>query len=200
MTAHLKDIVISDLYKSFGAGAVLRGFSCRIPAGGKVCVTGASGQGKTTLLRILMGLETADAGTVSGLDGQRLSAVFQEDRLCENLSAFSNVMMVNKGSLRRAAVIAALEAVGLKGHEYRPVRELSGGMRRRAVITRALLAEYDVLFLDEPFKGLDEDTHRTVMTFAREKSQGKTVILVTHDPREGEFIGAVRVQLPDAGA
>jgi NitT/TauT family transport system ATP-binding protein len=193
------DIVVTNLDKSFGANVVLRGFSCRIPAGGSVYVAGASGQGKTTLLRILLGLLPPDAGTVSGLAGQRLSAVFQEDRLCENLSAFSNVMMVNRGHLTRAAVSAALGAVGLAGHEYRPTRELSGGMRRRTAIVRALLAEYDVLFLDEPFRGLDEDTSRTVMAFVREKSRGKTVVLVTHEPREAEFLGAVRIPLPPGG-
>ncbi|MDR0434674.1 MAG: ATP-binding cassette domain-containing protein [Gracilibacteraceae bacterium] len=189
-------IEISNLYKSFGANSVLRGFSCRIPDGDAVYVAGPSGQGKTTLLRILMGLETADAGSLSGLAGKRFSAVFQEDRLCENLSAFSNVMMVVTDPLARDEVKNALRAVGLAGHEHRPARELSGGMRRRTAIVRALLAEYDILFLDEPFKGLDEDTRRTVAAFTREKSRGKTVIMVTHEPRDAESMGATLITLP----
>jgi NitT/TauT family transport system ATP-binding protein len=184
------DIKISGLCKSFGGGEVLRDFSCVIPAGRTVCLTGPSGEGKTTLLRILLNLEEADAGTVSGLEGKRFSAVFQEDRLCENMSAFSNVMMAVKGRVSREEVSAALAEVGLGGHEYRPVRDLSGGMRRRTAIVRAVLAEYDVLFLDEAFKGLDEETRGSVMAFTREKARGKTVIMVTHELREAEAMGA----------
>ena len=141
---------------------------------------GPSGCGKTTLLRILLGLETADAGTITGLEGRRMSAVFQEDRLCENVSAVSNLRLVNPALSRRAAE-AALTELGLGEALSQPVREFSGGMKRRVAILRALLAEFDLLLADEPFKGLDEETKRQTMAYFAEHTRGKTVILVTHE-------------------
>ena len=85
----------------------------------------------------------------------------------------------------------ALAAVGLAGCLRQPARELSGGMRRRVAILRALLAEYDLLFLDEPFKGLDRETKETVMADTRRRCAGRTVLLVTHDVAELDAMGAV---------
>ena len=82
-------------------------------------------------------------------------------------------------------------AVGLAGCLRQPARELSGGMRRRVAILRALLAEYDLLFLDEPFKGLDRETKETVMADTRRRCAGRTVLLVTHDVAELDAMGAV---------
>ena len=147
-------IQVRNLSKSFGDKAVLRNFSADFPAGAVTAVMAPSGGGKTTLLRLLMGLETADGGTVEGLEGLRQSAVFQEDRLCENLSAQANLRLVNP-SLSAKEAEEALAAVGLAGCGGQRVAEFSGGMRRRVAILRALLARWDVLFLDEPFKGLD---------------------------------------------
>ena len=142
-----------------------------------------SGAGKTTLLRILMGLEQADGGTVGGLEGLRLSAVFQEDRLCERLDPVANIRLVNPG-LSRETVLRALEGVGLDGCAGQKAEELSGGMRRRVAILRALLAPYDLLLLDEPFRGLDRKTKALVMEDTRRRCEGRTVLLVTHDPTE----------------
>ena len=151
-----------------------------------------SGGGKTTLLRILMGLEAADSGTVEGLAGLRQSAVFQEDRLCQTLSAVSNIRLVNP-SLSLSEAEAALSAVGLAGCGNQRVAEFSGGMRRRVAILRALLAQWNVLFLDEPFKGLDTGTKNLVLADTRRRCAGRTVLLVTHDPGEAEALGAVQV-------
>ena len=118
-----------------------------------------SGKGKTTLLNILLGLEPYDRGIIRGLEGKRKSAVFQEDRLCENLSSRANIRMVGR---ERAAVAVsflkrwkrAWKLWKLKEWGDRPVRELSGGMKRRTAILRALLADWEILFMDEPLKGL----------------------------------------------
>lgn len=138
-----------------------------------------------------MGLETPDRGTITGLQGLRLSAVFQEDRLCENLNPVSNLRLVTP-TLSQSAAEGALTAVGLTDCLHQPVRELSGGMRRRVAILRALLAEYDLLFLDEPFKGLDRETKEVVMADTRRRCDGRTVLFVTHDPTELEAMGAVQ--------
>ena len=187
----MQDIVIRGLSKAFEGKQVLRDFSAVLPAGQVTGLMAPSGAGKTTLLRILMGLETPDRGTITGLQGLRLSAVFQEDRLCENLNLVSNLRLVTP-TLSQSAAEKALTAVGLTDCLHQPVRELSGGMRRRVAILRALLAEYDLLFLDEPFKGLDRETKEVVMADTRRRCDGRTVLFVTHDPTELEAMGAVQ--------
>ena len=187
----MQDIVIRGLSKAFDGKQVLRDFSAVLPAGQVTGLMAPSGAGKTTLLRILMGLEMPDRGTITGLQGLRLSAVFQEDRLCENLNLVSNLRLVTP-TLSQSAAEEALTAVGLTDCLHQPVRELSGGMRRRVAILRALLAECDLLFLDEPFKGLDRETKEVVMADTRRRCDGRTVLFVTHDPTELEAMGAVQ--------
>ena len=183
------EITIKHLFKSFGTHTVLHDLNACIPAGQVTWVSAPSGKGKTTLLRILMGLETADSGEITGLDGQKQSVVFQEDRLCENLSTLSNIKLPSP-QLQNQTIEEALDKVGLGAYAHCPVSECSGGMKRRVAILRAPLADYDILFLDEPFKGLDADTKALVMADTKERSHGKTVILVTHEPAEAEALGA----------
>ncbi len=186
-----------NITKKFGSLTVLDGFSHEFAEGSFTAVMGSSGCGKSTLLSVLMGLLAPDSGTVTrGSD--RLSAVFQEDRLCENLSVLSNLRLVQSRKKERSGLIPELEAVGLYDCADKPVRELSGGMKRRTALLRALLADYDILFLDEPFKGLDAQTKNTVMSYTRGKTAGKTVILVTHDPEEADFFGGETVMLSRA--
>ena len=198
----MEGICLQGLEKSYGGRTVLHQLSAVFPAGAVTCITAPSGGGKTTLLRILMGLESADSGTITGLDDLKQSAVFQEDRLCEHLTPVSNIRLV-RPALSSASVLDAMQAVGLSGCEKQPVRELSGGMRRRVAILRALLADYDILFLDEPFKGLDHDTREKVISFTRARCAGRTVLLVTHDRSEAEALGAQtylelsRASIPD---
>ena len=180
------------LCKSFGEKSVLRDVSGTLAAGRITGLMAPSGAGKTTLLRILMGLEQADSGRIDGLDGLRLSAVFQEDRLCDQLDGVSNLRLVTP-SLSRAEARNALEAVGLADCIGQPTRELSGGQRRRVAILRGLLADYDLLILDEPFKGLDRDTKQLVIEDTQRRCMGKTVLLVTHDPTELDALGVTEL-------
>ncbi len=183
------DIVLNSICKAYGDNRVLVNFSAVIPAGKIACVTGPSGRGKTTLLRLLMGLESPESGDILGMAGLRLSAIFQEDRLCENLSPVSNIRLACPQRSQRD-IAAALEAMGLAGCVAQPVRTLSGGMRRRVALLRALMADYDILFLDEPFKGLDAATKAAVIDETRRRIAGKSVLLVTHDPEEATALGA----------
>ena len=180
------------LCKSFGEKSVLRNVSGTLAAGRITGLMAPSGAGKTTLLRILMGLEQADSGRIDGLDGLRLSAVFQEDRLCDQLDGVSNLRLVTP-SLSRAEARNALEAVGLADCIGQPTRELSGGQRRRVAILRGLLADYDLLILDEPFKGLDRETKQLVIEDTQRRCTGKTVLLVTHDPTELDALGVTEL-------
>lgn len=192
------ELTAKNICKSYGDTAVLSGFSHTFEEGSVTAVMGASGCGKSTLLSILMGTLPADSGEVLPKDGIRHSAVFQENRLCENLTAAANLRLVTGGRYTPKQLGEELAAVGLADCGAKPVRELSGGMKRRVALLRALLHEYDVLFLDEPFKGLDEDTKQQVMEYCRLKTAGKTVILVTHDRAEAELL-ADRIIYLDGG-
>ena len=182
------DIELKNIEKSFGEKTVLRNFSCRFSEGKTTCIMGPSGCGKTTLLRLLLGLEVPDSGQISGMAERRKSAVFQEDRLCEGVSAVSNLRMVSPALSRREAE-AFLSRLGLGDSLHQPLREFSGGMKRRVAILRAISAEYDVLLADEPFQGLDEATRCLTMEYFKAQTAGKTVLLVTHEEREAAFFG-----------
>lgn len=186
-------LIAENISKSFGENAVITGFSHVFSEGKSTAVLGKSGDGKTTLLNILMGLLSPDSGEVKR-EG-KISALFQEDRLCENLTASANIRLVTGKRLSKTEINAELAAVGLTDCENKPARVLSGGMKRRAAMLRALLADYDILFADEPFKGLDEDTKRDVMRYFKEKTAGKTVVFVTHDKDECEALADEIIRL-----
>lgn len=195
----MQSIRICDLTKSFGDTRVLDQLSVTIPAGRVSALMAPSGAGKTTLLRILMGLEQPDGGQISGLENLRLSAVFQEDRLCENLSPVSNIRLVTGNSLSRRSILESLDSLGILSCAARPVRSLSGGQLRRVALARALLAPWDLLLLDEPFKGLDDQTRRQAMDYVLSfLTPERIILLVTHDYREAESMASRIFQLPSA--
>ena len=175
------EIVVQHLYKSFGSKAVLRDVTFSAAAG-ITAVMAPSGAGKTTLLRILLGLERPDRGTVEGLAGGRLSAVFQEDRLLEHLSAGGNLQFVLGRGYDASAAREMLARLALPDTGAQPVREFSGGMKRRLALARALLSPFDALFLDEPFTGLDRENRDRALACIRETAVERPVLLVTHDP------------------
>ena len=181
-------IVIENLTKSYGEKLALPPFSCTLEEGEIVCLLGQSGCGKTTLLRLLLGLESPTGGTVSGLP-DRISAVFQEDRLCPAFSAVTNVSLALGRQVPRTEIVALLTELGLGDALQKPVRELSGGMQRRVAMARSLLAPADLYLMDEPFKGLDEDTRKVVMDAVLQRTKGRTLLLVTHDPEEAAYLG-----------
>lgn len=163
--------------KLFDGKTVLRSVHWRIAPGERWQVRGASGIGKTTLLRLLMGLETPDAGCITGREGLQFLPVFQEDRLVEHWSAVGNVSLVCADAVRVRTLLCALlpeDAID------QPVRTLSGGMRRRVALARALAAEGDVLVLDEPFAGLDEQTQRQATAVMEQYRAGRTLVVVSH--------------------
>lgn len=193
-------IALADVTKTFGTRVVLREVSLTFPPGSVTAVLGPNGSGKTTLGRLLLGLETPTAGTVTRPAGFRGSAVFQEDRLVEHLSAVGNVRLVLPRSVPPTTVTDALQAVGLPlPSPPAPVRTLSGGQRRRVALVRALLAPADALVLDEPFTGLDTDTKPLVTAWVRDHLEGRATLLITHDPAEAAAFGANVVHLPAPG-
>lgn len=180
-------IKIDELNKSFGDTAVFKEFSAEFEDGSVTCIMGSSGIGKTTLLRILMGLEDYDDGRITGIENKTMAAVFQEDRLCENLTVSANIRMTggkDEKGISEQEVVKYLEIIGMKDMAGKQVSELSGGMKRRVAILRAVLADRDIVFFDEPLKGLDQETEKKVMETIVPLLSGKTVLWVTH--REDE--------------
>lgn len=178
---------VENLTVQYGGTAVLENFSAEFPDGGVTAVSGRSGCGKTTLLAVLLGLLRPDGGTVSGF--RQPSAVFQEDRLLPFLSAEKNIAVT--AGCTEAEAGEALLSVGFDAADRgKRAFELSGGMARRVAIVRAMLAPGDAVLLDEPFKGLDERTRAQVVRFVCENRRGRTMIVVTHDPRDAEALHA----------
>lgn len=187
-------LTAESLTVRFGEHTVLSDFSHRFEPG-VTCVLGPSGCGKTTLLRTLMGLLAPDAGRVCcDLPDPKKSVLFQENRLCENLSAVRNLRFVCP-SRTKQELERALTQAGLKQSLYQPVKNLSGGMQRRVALCRALLADFDLLFLDEPFTGLDEATRDLLLSLIAQYTGGKIVLLVTHDAALAGRLGADTLRL-----
>lgn len=179
-------ITIKHLTKKYGDLAVFSDFSLEIAEGEVLCLMGKSGRGKTTLLRMLMGLEQPDHGSIAGLEGKRISVVFQEDRLLPHFSVRQNLYSVCDGRLQQEHMMRLLTRLGLAEWVDREVSVLSGGMQRRVAICRALLVPCDLLILDEPFRGLDDKTKEMVIKLIREEAKGCTILLSTHDITEGK--------------
>lgn len=185
------DITVKGLSKCYGDHPVLSGFGAGFPQGKTTCIMGPSGCGKTTLLRILMGLEQADGGEIQGMP-DRKSAVFQEDRLLDSLTGLANIRLVSP-KCEKAQIEEGMQRLGIYECRNQPVCEYSGGMRRRTAILRALYADSEILFLDEPLKGLDEELKERTARFIRQMTAGKTVICVTHEREEPALLGADQV-------
>ena len=180
------DIKVDHVSKAYGEQQILRDLCCVFPEGKTTCIRGRSGCGKTTLIRLLLGLDIPDKGKIEGISDRKISAVFQEDCLCENLSAASNIRLVCTETISDRELEEAYKAVALQ----KPVRELSGGMRRRVSILRALLADSDCVIMDEPLRSLDEKTRTKTIDYILKKTEGKTLIFVTHEEQEAVWLKA----------
>jgi len=157
------------------------------------CLMGPSGKGKTTILNLIMGLIKPDSGEILGIRNLQIAAVFQEDRLIEHWDALKNISFVCDKAIEKEYILRELQQLGIEESMGKPVRDFSGGMRRRVAIVRALLAKSDLVILDEPFRGLDIDLKERVIEYIKKRTNEKTVIVVTHEIEdvtqlEGELI------------
>ena len=192
---------VEHLYKQFGDLPVLQDINLAIESGGFVSVVGPSGCGKTTFLRIVAGLEPATAGSLR-IDGQPLAGpggnrgfVFQNDSLLPWRTVLANALIGPEvagqvGQKERQRTLDLLQLVGLGGYESYYPRQLSGGMRQRVNLARALAIDPEVLLMDEPFAALDAQTREIMQTeLLRIWEQGrKTVLFVTHQIDEAVFL------------
>lgn len=190
-----RDTVHADhIWKSYGDRVILRDVSLAVEPGETLCVMAPSGGGKTTLLRLLLGLEPPDRGSITLPGAGRWSAVFQEDRLLEHLDARGNLRFALGGGYDEIRARALLEELGLAEAEGRQVREYSGGMRRRLALARALLAPGDCLALDEPFTGLDGENRARCWACIRREAGERPTVLVTHDMADAEGLRVLRLE------
>ena len=186
--------------RRYDDAVVLDRFDLTLDEGGVTAVMGPNGSGKTTITRLVLGIDAPDGGAIVGLEGRRRAAVFQEDRLCGHLTAVQNVRLVLDHEDRTHAE-EHLRRAGLDDEALdRPVRTLSGGQRRRVAIVRALAGDADLVVLDEPFTGIDSGSKAALMDYVDDRLRGRTALLITHSAREAQRFGARVVELPGKGA
>ena len=181
---------------SYGEKPVLKNFSLSLPEKGVICLFGASGLGKTTVLRLMAGLETPRAGSIEGFENKRITFIFQEDRLLPWRTAKENVALaLGNAPDAEGKAVRWLGALGLENDVDRYPDEMSGGMCRRVSAARALAPESDVILADEPFTGLDEKNRIALAKLFAEKAEKELVVIVTHSEEEAAMLNAESVYL-----
>ena len=184
-------IQLQDICKTIQGKEVLKDIQWEIGSDDCWLLAGPSGSGKTMLLRIILGLEKPDRGSVNLLGDYKYASVnagvvFQEDRLCEQFSAIENVAMVNE---RLSETVAKEELVKFLPEERLsiPVCELNPVERRLVVMIRACIIPSDLLLLDEPFRGMDDALRSRVIAYIRDKAGHKGIVFVQQDDSGLEF-------------
>ena len=174
---------ISNLSKSFGEKIIFNDFSFEFPRTGKCIITGTSGIGKTTLLRIIAGLDLDYHGKIENGGIPNVSFMFQEYRLFPTLSALKNVVAVTDESAENEAIATdLLFRLGFSVNDLKKKpKELSGGMKQRVAFARAVITPKPILILDEPTKELDDVTAKILSEIINEEAKKRLVIIVTHD-------------------
>lgn len=194
----MNKLEIINLSKRFGEKTLFENLNLTVDC--PMILWAASGWGKTTLLRILMGLEDSTGGTISGVG--KVGAVFQEDRLCPQLTAVQNVELVLENTKigYKEQILNDFQQLGFDRAALKlPARKLSGGQKRRAALLRAVWVESDTLLLDEPFTGMDPETMKKAAALLRARCKEKPVLLATHDQNAIEELGWPVLELEKLG-
>lgn len=193
-------VIINQIQKSFGKKKVLTGIDYTLKDGGIYCLMGPSGMGKTTLLRILMGLERPDSGAVEGVKENEIAVMFQEDRLFPQLSAVENVAMVYRKKPFAKDIAENLKLILPENCLNQPVSQLSGGMKRRVALARAMHFPAKLIILDEPFTGLDRETRQEVIDYILKMRNGRILLVATHGVDDAVLLGAEVIRLDELQA
>ncbi|MBE5800209.1 MAG: ABC transporter ATP-binding protein [Clostridiales bacterium] len=183
-------IRLEHVRMSFAEKEIFSNLSLTFASPGQYAILGPSGRGKTTLLRLIAGLEKPLSGDICVPQDVHISFCFQEDRLLPWKTVLENVMLVCGD---RAAAQRWLGRVGLGAEADSYPASLSGGMKRRASLARALAYDAPILLMDEPFRALDDATHAQMLALVRETAKGKLLILVTHDETDADGMTVVRL-------
>ena len=169
---------------AYGKKQILKDFNLEINEKDRICLFAPSGYGKTTLLRLIAGLEKPQSGTVEGVKDKTFSVVFQEDRLIPTKTVLQNVALFGEEETAKEYLIK----LGLSDSLNLYPAELSGGMARRVAIARALCRKGDIYIFDEPFNGIDQENLENTARFILEKTKDKTFIAVSHSSFEAELL------------
>ena len=192
-----QDILLQCVSKSFGTTTVFHRLDLTIPCSAITALMGESGRGKSTLVSMIAGLLPPDEGSIIS-PFSSVSIAFQDPRLLPWMNARDNAAIVLKGihkSQKRKITDAMLNDLGIAEAAEKHPSELSGGMQQRVSLARAFLASGELLILDEPFRGLDEDNKQNVSALIRRESLRRRVLLVTHDEKAALDLGAAIVRL-----
>ena len=181
---------INNISFSYDNKQIFKDFSLDINDGDRICLFGESGCGKTTLIRLIANLEKPQKGEIT--NNKTISYCFQENRLLPFKSVLENITLYGADENKAIEILTNL---GLEDAENYNISELSGGMERRVALARALAQNFDVLLLDEPFTGLDENNITVASNVINEYLGNKTLILVTHSKDEAEKLGCKLVEL-----
>ena len=183
-------IRLTDISKKYGENTVFSHLNMELKAGQKVGIMAPSGRGKTTLFRIILGLEKADTGTVKTKG--RIAAVFQETLLCEKADLHTNMRITGASD---EDIRTLTREIFSEEHLDKPVEAYSLGMKRRCSIIRALTREGDILIMDEPFASIDDENRRRAADVIRERTKDKTVIIFTHNEEDICLIGGSKLNI-----
>lgn len=186
-------IILKNVAMHYENKPVFHSLNWQIAPGEHWVLYGASGSGKTTLLRLLCGLQPPAAGSVQGIpDG--VAVVFQEDRLIAHLTVLENLRLV--ASPRFLPLLEQLlheVSLGENSHDYPDM--LSGGMRRRVAVLRAIVFDKELVLMDEPFTGMDERTKQAVASVIARCCKNKTLLLTSHNPADAPLLSAQVAEL-----
>ncbi len=179
---------------SYPGKPLFRDFSLTVGPGERVALMGPSGRGKTTLLRLMAGLERPEAGEVTGIPAEGVSMVFQENRLVPGMTLLENMALAAPGK-GRGELLALLAGLGLGEEGDSLPGTVSGGMARRAAIARAAALGSSLVLLDEPFAGLDEENRERAAAFLLRQFPRAALVAAVHHREEAELLGARIVEL-----
>lgn len=184
-------ILLEDVGKSFDNRIIFEHLNLQLNMGERYCLFGPSGCGKTTLLRVIAGLTAPDTGTVSRDPNDRLGIHFQENRLLPWKTVKENLSLVMSEEDARKW----LKDAELEDTENKYPHELSGGMKRRVSLIRALGSDSHILLLDEPLRELDDAIAGKMIQLIDYAAKGKMLVLVTHDVKQAERLGCKMILL-----
>lgn len=190
---------LENISKSYGEKTLFRDFSYTFPDKGIYAICGESGAGKTTLIRIISGLETNFSGKVNGGGISNTSVCFQEHRLFPTLNALENITKISFSKCDQEKEKAALSLLRYLSFSEEDTRlypkELSGGMRQRISFARAVMRSSPILILDEATKEIDGSIREKMLDIIKEEASRRLVLIISHNDEELSALGAIKVKI-----
>jgi len=195
-------LIIENLKKSFGSKVLFDGFSYKFDSTGLYAICGESGSGKTTLLRMISGLDKDYLGKIEATGVSAVSYCFQEHRLFSHLTALDNIIVAsfqnkNENTTNKAKDFLKRLKFSDKEMNLKP-SSLSGGMKQRVSIARAILRDAPILLLDEPTKELDPRLIDIIHSVIKEEAMKRLIIIVSHSPAELDALSAIKINISEA--